>query len=87
MYKYDKTDKIAAAPPLVSSRLLEQDRERIRNLHYSLKTETAYCIGFGSLCCSLPNRPAGRGIRCGHHDYAAQWAVGFARRTSRRSMV
>ena len=30
------------APPLQSTRLLDQVRERIRYLHYSLKTEKAY---------------------------------------------
>ena len=30
------------APPLRSARLLDQVRERIRYLHYSLKTEKAY---------------------------------------------
>ena len=30
------------APPLQSARLLDQVRERIRHLHYSLKTEKAY---------------------------------------------
>jgi len=29
-------------PPLQSARLLDQVRERIRYLHYSLKTEKAY---------------------------------------------
>lgn len=29
-------------PPLQSARLLDQVRERIRHLHYSLKTEKAY---------------------------------------------
>ena len=30
------------APPLQSVRLLDQVRERVRYLHYSLKTEKAY---------------------------------------------
>ena len=30
------------APPLQSARLLDQVRERIRYMHYSLKTEKAY---------------------------------------------
>ena len=30
------------APPLQSTRLLDQVRERIRYLHYSLKTEKTY---------------------------------------------
>ena len=36
------------APPLQSTRLLDQVRERIRYLHYSPKTEKAYlyCIRF-----------------------------------------
>ncbi len=33
------------APPLQSARLLDQVRERIRYLHYSLKTENAYLYG------------------------------------------
>ena len=32
----------AALPPLKSARLLDQLRERIRLLHYSLRTEEAY---------------------------------------------
>ena len=30
------------APPLQSARLLDQVRERVRYMHYSLKTEKAY---------------------------------------------
>ncbi|WP_298207842.1 integron integrase [Acidovorax sp.] len=41
MNRYNKIDK-AAAPPLASKRLLDQVRERIRYMHYSLKTEKAY---------------------------------------------
>ncbi len=41
MYRYNKTEKVAG-PPLASKRLLDQVRERIRYLHYSLKTEKAY---------------------------------------------
>ena len=41
MYRYNRSDKVAA-PPLASKRLLDQVRERIRYLHYSLKTEKAY---------------------------------------------
>lgn len=38
-----KPGKAAGAPiPLQSSRLLDQVRERIRYLHYSLSTETTY---------------------------------------------
>ncbi len=33
------------APPLQSARLLDQVRERVRYLHYSLKTEKAYLYG------------------------------------------
>jgi len=32
----------AVLPPLKSTRLLDQSRERIRTLHYSLRTEEAY---------------------------------------------
>ena len=42
MNRYNKTPKVAAAPPLVCKRLLDQVRERIRYLHYSLTTEKAY---------------------------------------------
>jgi len=35
----------ADRPPLQSKRLLDQLRERIRYLHYSLKTEEAYLLG------------------------------------------
>ena len=41
MNRYNTSDK-PAAPPLVSKRLLDQVRERIRYLHYSLQTEKAY---------------------------------------------
>ena len=36
------------SPPLKSARLLDQVKERVRYLHYSLKTEKAYldCIRF-----------------------------------------
>ena len=37
-----KKSKKVAAPPLASKRLLDQVRERIRYLHYSLKTEKSY---------------------------------------------
>ena len=40
-YSYNRSGKVAV-PPLVSKRLLDQVRERIRYLHYSLKTEKAY---------------------------------------------
>ena len=41
MHRYTEFEKVAA-PPLASKRLLDQMRERIRYLHYSLKTEKAY---------------------------------------------
>ena len=41
MNRYNGSDKVAG-PPLVSKRLLDQVRERVRYLHYSLKTEKAY---------------------------------------------
>lgn len=41
MYRYNKTEKVAA-PALQSIRLLDQIRERIRYLHYSLQTEKVY---------------------------------------------
>lgn len=41
MNRHNKTDKVAAAPPLASKRLLNQVRERIRHLHYSPKTKKA----------------------------------------------
>jgi hypothetical protein len=41
MHRYNEFEKVAA-PPLASKRLLDQVRERIRYLHYSLKTEKAY---------------------------------------------
>jgi len=41
MNRYNKPAKVAA-PQLQSSRLLDQIRERIRYLHYSLQTEKAY---------------------------------------------
>ena len=44
MNRYNRSDKVRepAAVPLVSKRLLDQVRERIRYLHYSLQTEKAY---------------------------------------------
>ena len=41
MNRYNKTIGVAA-PPLHSIRLLDQIRERIRYLHYSLQTEKVY---------------------------------------------
>ena len=41
MYSYNRSEKVAA-PPLASKRLLEQVRERIRYLHYSLKNQKQY---------------------------------------------
>lgn len=41
MHRHNKSEKVAA-PPLASKRLLDQVRERILYLHYSLKTEKAY---------------------------------------------
>ena len=41
MYRHNKSDKVVK-PALTSTRLLDQVRERIRYLHYSLKTEKAY---------------------------------------------
>ena len=44
MYSYNKGTKqgIGPAPPLVSARLLDQVRERLRYMHYSLQTEKTY---------------------------------------------
>lgn len=41
MYSYNKTDK-PRKPALVSTRLLDQVRERLRYMHYSLQTEKLY---------------------------------------------
>src|SRR5436190_18461742 len=41
MHSYNKAAK-PCRPPLASIRLLDQVRERIRYLHYSLRTEQAY---------------------------------------------
>ena len=41
MYRYIEADKVAA-PAFQSVRLLDQLRERVRYLHYSLQTEKAY---------------------------------------------
>src|SRR4051812_10396252 len=41
MSRYTKSEKVTA-PPLQSTRILDQLRERIRHLHYSLQTEKAY---------------------------------------------
>lgn len=41
MYNHIDSDKVAT-PVLHSARLLDQLRERIRCLHYSLQTEKAY---------------------------------------------
>lgn len=40
--KSPKVSMKPGAPPLQSARLLDQVRERVRYLHYSLKTEKAY---------------------------------------------
>jgi integron integrase len=40
--RYPKHCKPADRPPLVSSRLLDQVRERLRYKHYSIRTETSY---------------------------------------------
>ena len=37
-----RADRTAALPPLRATRLLDQVRERVRGLHYSLRTEEAY---------------------------------------------
>lgn len=52
MYRYNKSEKVAA-PPLASKRLLDQVRERIRYLQYNLKTEKAhlYWVRFFVLWC------------------------------------
>lgn len=42
MNRYSRTDEVAAAPPLVSKRSLDQVRKRIRYLYYSLNTEKVY---------------------------------------------
>lgn len=42
MNRCNKPDKVVAARPRVSNRLLDQVLERIRYLHYSLNTEKAY---------------------------------------------
>jgi hypothetical protein len=41
MYRFNKKAK-PVRPPLQSTRLLDQLRERIRYLHYSLRTEKTY---------------------------------------------
>lgn len=41
MYSDNKNEKVAA-PVLQSIRLLDQVRERVRNLHYSFRTEKVY---------------------------------------------
>ena len=41
MYRYIESGEVVA-PVLRSVRLLDQLRERIRSLHYSLQTEKAY---------------------------------------------
>lgn len=56
MNRNNRTDKAATEPPVVSKRVLDQVRERIRYLHYSLKTKKAYLYWVGFLCCGLPNR-------------------------------
>ena len=41
MYSYNKPDKVCK-PPLTSARILDQLRERLRYMHYSLQTEKSY---------------------------------------------
>jgi hypothetical protein len=52
-YKYNKSEKVAA-PLLASKSLLDQVRERIRYLHYSLKIEKAcYLSSLMASCANL----------------------------------
>ena len=51
------------APPLLSTRLLDQVRERIRYLHYSLKTEMAYLCWIRFLSAGARPSQAACGIR------------------------
>jgi hypothetical protein len=64
----------AALPPLKSVRLLDQVRERIRLLHYSLRTEEAYVCwarafirskGASAALFNAPARPVAAPWRCG----------------------
>ena len=42
------------APSLQSSRLLDQVRERVRNMHYSLNIVKYYVFEFNYLCVDQP---------------------------------
>jgi hypothetical protein len=52
MNRYNNPDKVAA-PALQSTRLLDQVRERIRYLHYSLQTEKAFLLAAGGTASPL----------------------------------
>lgn len=49
-------------PPMQSTRLLDQVRERVRYLHYSLKTEKAYLYWIRFLYAGIPRNPSACGI-------------------------
>jgi len=67
MYSNNKSEKVAA-PPLASKRLLDQVRERIRYLHYSLKTEKAYSYWVRFLYFGAQNKAA-----CGSYMPVTKW--------------
>lgn len=67
MNRYNRTDKVADVPPLVSKRLLDQVRERIRYLHYSPQDRKGLpVLGSVFLFCGPLNR-----VACGTR---ATWA-------------
>ena len=46
----------AGSPSLQSTRLLDQVRERVRNMHYSLNIDKHYVFKFKYLCVDQPIR-------------------------------
>ena len=61
MNRYNRNDKPDWVPPR-SIKLLDQVRERVRYLHYSLQTEKAY-VYWAKACCGRPAAMVGFDIR------------------------
>ncbi|GAA6141868.1 integron integrase [Hydrogenophaga sp. 5NK40-0174] len=66
MYRYNKSDKPDWTPPR-SNRLLDQVRERVRYLHYSLQTEKAYVYWTKSFVLWAARNPDGTGAKGFRH--------------------
>jgi len=53
----------AGAPSLQPTRLIDQVRERIRNMHYSLNIVKYYVFEFNNLCVDQPMRQVQSAMR------------------------